>query len=156
MRKRKDSRPEIRLALDFETVVYEGQESTEVWSSAGVEIGDKNEDVFIDHSIIDTYERFMAICNSGYDIIGYYHNLKFDGYFWLDYLLRQGYEVIDGKEELKNKQLSCIISDMGQWYTLKFRCGSGCVTLYDSLKLIPFSLKVAGKNFGTKHQKLEM
>ena len=156
MKKCKYSRKEIRLALDFETVVYEGQESTEVWSSAGVEIGGKNEEVFIDHSIIDTYERFMEICNSGYDIIGYYHNLKFDGYFWLDYLLRQGYEVIDGKGELKNKQLSCIISDMGQWYSVKFRCGSGCVTLYDSLKLIPFSLKVAGKNFGTKHQKLEM
>lgn len=153
----KQRRQEIIYALDFETTVYDGQEYTEVWSSAGVEFGTNNENVFIDHSIEDTYERFERLCNNGCDILGYYHNLKFDGYFWVDYLLRKGFESIDGKKEkLETNQLRCTISDLGSWYIVEFKCGNGTVTLIDSLKLIPFSLKVAGKNFDTKHQKLEM
>lgn len=154
---KKQRRQEIIYALDFETTVYEGQQETEVWSSAGVEVGTDSEKVFIDHSIQDTYERFESICNTGCDILGYYHNLKFDGYFWVDYLLRKGYTAIDGKKEkLKSCQLRCTISDLGSWYIVEFSCGGGTVTLLDSLKLIPFSLEVAGKNFDTKHKKLKM
>ena len=154
---RKQKRAVKKFAMDFETTVYEGQQETEVWSSAGVEIGAPiNAPVFVDHSILDTYERLQGLCETC-DIIGYYHNLKFDGYFWLDFLLRNGYTVIDDKKkELNEKELRCTISDMGQWYVVEFKCGEGVVTLYDSLKLIPFSLEVAGKNFQTPHQKLEM
>lgn len=154
---KKQRRQEIIYALDFETTVYEGQQETEVWSSAGVEVGTDSEKVFIDHSIQDTFERFENICNTGCDVFGYYHNLKFDGYFWVDYLLRKGYTAIDGKKEkLKSGELRCTISDLGSWYIVEFSCGGGTVTLFDSLKLIPFSLEVAGKNFDTKHKKLKM
>lgn len=153
----KQKRAVKKFALDFETTVYEGQQETEVWSSAGVEIGAPiNAPVFVDHSILDTYERLQDLCETC-DIIGYYHNLKFDGYFWLDFLLRNGYTVIDdNKKELNEKELRCTISDMGQWYVVEFKCGDGVVVLYDSLKLIPFSLEVAGNNFETPHRKLEM
>ena len=67
---------------DFETTVYKGQVNTEVWASACVEIG--TEDVQIFHSIHEQFEYFVSLdCN----ILCYYHNLKFDGSFWLSYLL---------------------------------------------------------------------
>ena len=65
---------------DFETTVYDGQTSTEVWASACVEIG--TEDVKIFHSIDEQYEYFTSLKTN---IRCYYHNLKFDGQFWLYY-----------------------------------------------------------------------
>ena len=67
---------------DFETTVYKGQTSTEVWASASVELF--SEDVHIFHSIDEQFNYFLSQkCN----IVAYYHNLKFDGSFWLSYLL---------------------------------------------------------------------
>ena len=67
---------------DFETTVYEGQDSTEVWASASVEL--YTEDVKIFHSIAEQFDYF---CSLKSNIICYYHNLKFDGTFWVSYLL---------------------------------------------------------------------
>ena len=67
---------------DFETTVYKGQTFTEVWASASVEMF--TEDVKIFHSIKEQFEYFISLnCN----VCCYYHNLKFDGAFWLSYLL---------------------------------------------------------------------
>ena len=67
---------------DFETTVYEGQESTEVWAAASVELN--TEDVIIFHSIEEQFNYFTSLKSN---IIVYYHNLKFDGAFWLDFLV---------------------------------------------------------------------
>ena len=68
---------------DFETTVYDGQEYTEVWASACVELG--TEDVHIFNSIDDTFKYLVSLKTN---VIIYYHNLKFDGSFWLPYLLQ--------------------------------------------------------------------
>ena len=74
-------KPKVMVG-DFETTVFEGQEYTEVWASACVEL--YTEDVHIFHSIDDQFSYFKSLnCN----IICYYHNLKFDGAFWLSYLI---------------------------------------------------------------------
>ena len=67
---------------DFETTVYEGQTDTEVWASALVELG--TEDVKIFHSIDETYQHITELSGG---LIIYYQNLKFDGAFWLSYIL---------------------------------------------------------------------
>lgn len=69
---------------DFETTVYEGQTKTEVWASACVEM--YTEDVSIFHSIAEQFDYF---CSLKTNIIVYYHNLKFDGNFWLSYLMTE-------------------------------------------------------------------
>lgn len=140
-------------ALDFETTVYSGQSHTEVWSSAGAEIN--GTDVFIHHGIDETlnYLRKMDL-----DIIGYYHNLKFDGSFWVDWLLRNGWKVSEGKKkaDMSDHEFMAVISDLGQWYTLTLKADKHLIEFRDSLKLIPFTLKQAGKAFNTMHQKLAM
>ena len=67
---------------DLETTVFDGQEHTEVWASASVELG--TEDVSIFHSIEDQFNYFKSLKSN---LIIYYHNLKFDGSFWLSYFL---------------------------------------------------------------------
>ena len=151
------------FACDFETTVYAGQDHTEVWASACVELG--GEDVVIFHSIEETFEFFKSLrCN----LILYYHNLKFDGAFWLDMLLnnpKYSQAIIDlgeGKYEWKkekemfNNEFKYSISSMGQWYSITIKIRDRIIEIRDSLKLLPFSLKAIGKSFGTKHKKLEM
>lgn len=156
------------FVADFETTVYDGQESTEVWASALADINDEKDNVFVFHSIDDTldYLRFLSE-----DVTLYYHNLKFDGNFWLWYLIhekhfKQGYEIISNDNyqeyimkkprQIANNELVYTISDMGQWYTITFKYKGHTITLKDSLKLLPFSVRKIGKDFKTKHQKLEI
>ena len=63
---------------DFETTVFDNQTYTEVWASACVELW--TEDVKIFHSIAEQFEYFVGLNDN---ICCYYHNLKFDGAFWL-------------------------------------------------------------------------
>lgn len=152
------------FSCDFETTVYEGQTSTEVWASAVVELG--TEDVKIFHSIDETFDYFKSLkCN----MVCYYHNLKFDGNFWLYYLINVRHmeqavirskdgNIVGWKEpkDMYANTFSYAISDRGQWYMITIKLGQYVVELRDSLKLLPFSVKQIGKAFKTKHQKLDM
>ena len=151
------------FSCDFETTVYDGQKDTEVWASAVVELG--TEDVKILHSIGETLQYFKSLkCN----MICYYHNLKFDGNFWLYYLMHDlGWKQATHKEadgtidwddrwHLLNNEFEYMISDEGQWYTITMKVNNYIIQLRDSLKLLPFSVKAIGKAFQTKHQKLDM
>lgn len=150
---------------DFETTVYDGQINTEVWASACVELF--TEDVKIFHSIDDTFKYFISLNTN---LICYYHNLKFDGNFWLSYLLdnmryEQAYTTPDGdiseaiwidSNRMRNKTFKYTISDLGQWYSIIIKVNDFFIEIRDSLKLLPFSVKELGKSFDTKHRKLEM
>lgn len=153
------------LVGDFETTVYEGQTSTAVWASAVVEVG--TEEVHIFHSIEETYDYLTSLNRN---VIIYYHNLKFDGDFWLNYLLyvkqfTQAYTKISDmplsvkwqdKKEMCNNSVRYSISKMGQWYTIIFKVNDHFIEIRDSLKLLPYSVDRIGKSFGTRHKKLDM
>ena len=150
---------------DFETTVYNGQQATEVWASASVEL--YTEDVHVFHSIDEQFNYFKSL---GTNVVAYYHNLKFDGSFWLSYLMidlgfqqaceklnEEGTEVAWLKDkEMKNNTFKYSISDRGQWYTIIIKVGGHFIEIRDSLKLLPFSVKEIGSSFKTKHQKLDM
>lgn len=150
---------------DFETTVYKGQVNTEVWASASVELF--TEDVQIFHSIDEQFDYFLAQkCN----IVAYYHNLKFDGSFWLSYLLidkgyKQAYRKTGDREVdvewlpekfMENKSFKYSISDKGMWYSIIIKVNNHFIEIRDSLKLLPFSVERIGESFGTKHKKLDM
>lgn len=149
------------LVGDFETTVYKGQTSTEVWASALVEL--HTEDVVIHTSILDTFNYLVSLRE---DLIVYYHNLKFDGTFWLNFLSKkkdywEAYIGIEQKfledEQMPNKSYSYLISDRGMWYLIKIKTEHGYIIEFrDSLKLLPFSVRKIGKDFKTKHQKTEI
>lgn len=153
------------FACDFETTVYPAQTDTEVWASACVELD--TEDVHIFGSIEDTFSYFK---NLNGNLICYFHNLKFDGAFWLDYLLRKlkfrqafyKFGSLDTQIKWKRERDMCnnefkySISDHGQWYSIIIKVNGKFIEIRDSLKLLPFSIKRIGESFGTKHKKLEM
>ena len=121
---------------DFETTVYKGQVNTEVWASASVELF--TEDVKIFHSIEEQFDYFKSLDTN---ICAYYHNLKFDGAFWLSYLLvdlgfKQAYTPLNEQEtevewlkekEMPNNSFKYSISDKGQWYTIIIKVNNNSI-----------------------------
>ena len=153
-----------RYMCDFETTVYEGQEYTEVWAAALVEIG--TEDVHIFHSIRDFFHYVFNL--PGHCML-YFHNLKFDGFFILSYLLdtlhwteattedSEGCQIEWLPEwQMRNKTFKYMISEMGQFYSIIMKFKKKMIWIHDSLKLLPFSVEEIGHAFKTKHQKLNM
>lgn len=150
---------------DFETTVYEGQTDTEVWASACVEM--YTEDVLIFHSLKDTFKYLIALNTNA---IIYFHNLKFDGSFWLSFLLKDlhlqqaFYSATNSLSELRQVEddemsdntFKYSISAEGQWYSIKIKINSHLIEIRDSLKLLPFTVQEIGESFKTKHQKLSM
>lgn len=155
------TKPEDRLMLmgDFETTVYPGQKDTEVWASVLVPL--YTEDALLFHSIDETFEYIKALKKS---CVIYYHNLKFDGTFWLDFLikragLKQAVEKIDDivkwqdTTKMSNNSFKYLISDEGNWYSITIKLSNRIIEIRDSLKLLPFSVKRIGDSFKTKHRK---
>lgn len=153
------------FVCDFETTVFKGQTNTEVWAAACVEM--YTEDVHIFHSIGEQLDFFISLnCN----VTGYYHNLKFDGSFWLWYLINMKnfkQAVIHNSDnpldvswmkekDMPNNSFKYAISDKGMWYTITIKVKNRIIELRDSLKLLPFSVRKLGDEFKTKHKKLDM
>lgn len=151
---------------DFETTVYDDQTNTEVWAAALVPLYSEKVEIF--HSIEEFYNRLLS--ESDRDLIVYFHNLKFDGTFILDYLLGTLHYVqaethdesdvksfkFDPLKEMPNRTVEYSISSMGQWYSITVKIQDRFIKFRDSLKLLPFSVKKIGRDFQTKHKKLEM
>ena len=153
------------LMGDFETTVYTGQTRTDVWASACVEL--YTEDVKIFGSIKAQWEYYKSLKES---LIIYYHNLKFDGAFWLHFFLtetklKQALYIDENnvnntrfmsEKEMPINSFRYNISNMGQWYSITVKLAKRTITFRDSLKLLPFSVSQIGRSFKTKHQKTDI
>lgn len=152
------------FSCDFETTVYEGQTRTDVWAAALVELG--TETVHIYNSI---WGFWKFLYNQYANLNLYFHNLKFDGSFILNFIksklkCKEGalyddngfVKVFKDKKDLQHGEYIYSISDKGQWYTITLRWYGRTYTFKDSLKLLPFSVAEIGNAFKTKHRKLTM
>lgn len=139
-----------KFVSDFETTTKE--DDCRVWAYGCMEIGNKK-NVVMGTEI----EEFMGWCEKNQGDV-YFHNLKFDGSFIVNWLLRNGFE--HSKSGLEGT-FDTIISNMGQWYMIDICYGyqgkkKKHTKIYDSLKKLPFSVSVIGKAFGLGSQKVEV
>lgn len=146
----KVSLPKVLLACDFETTVYEGQTETEVWSAAQARL--YNDSIQVFHSIGEWLDNLFSY---GCKVCAWFHNLRFDGTFIVDYLLKHGWEWTNEKH-MTHKQFSTLISGKNRWYSMKLKFGNTTVEIRDSVKLVPLTLAQAGEAFNTPHRKLSM
>lgn len=142
----------ITYLADFETTTDDPQ-SAQVWSASFKEYGTGK----VQHksNIADFIEYFYKDFKN--DII-YLHNLKFDGSFIIDYLLRNGYKWHKTKPSLMSpKDFKAVISSSGLWYLIIIKKkGNKVIEIRDSLKLLPFSLAKISKDLNTTHKKKKM
>lgn len=149
---------------DYETTVYDGQEDTEVWLSGFCSLDGKNMCILYD---LDSYMNTLFALPSNSKI--YFHNMKFDGSFILDWLERNNFKkslrrISKNSEDVRfnptdkmySKEYTCYISAKGQWYNIVIKKGRKIFHIYDSLKLLPFSLDKITKDFDVLHKKLTM
>ena len=160
----------VDYMADFETTVYEGQDMTEVWAAALIALDAPTHPDSVE--VVNSMDAFMNLlfnseepCNKKV----YFHNLKFDGTFIVSWLYERGFKIWsfgDGDREKLNdskrlytmpaKYFTCMIGDMGQWYTITVHYKHQYIQFSDSLKLLPFSVEDIGAGFNTAFQKLEI
>lgn len=109
----------------------------------------------------NSLEWFINFAKSNIGSTFYFHNLKFDGEFILCYLFEHGYKHVTDRKKLKSKTFTTLISDKGQFYSLeicfnKDEDKTEKITIYDSLKILPFSVDAVAKGFNLPISKLEL
>lgn len=145
-----------KFTADFETNVQ--LDDCRVWAYSISEIG--NPDNFIYGNNIEEFIKFCANKRENYVI--YFHNLKFDGEFIFSYLLKNGYECVKSKKERADKTFTTLISETGQFYSIEiyFETSNSKhinkVTIYDSLKILNFSVDQIAKDFNLPIRKLNI
>lgn len=145
-----------KFTADFETNVDELD--CRVWAYAICEIGDP--DNFIYGNNIDDFMKWCQ--NKRENYLLFFHNLKFDGEYIISWLLNNGYECIKDKKDRHDKSFTTLITDMGQWFSIeiffetKNKRHVNKVTIYDSLKILNFSVEQIAKDFNLPIQKLEI
>ena len=82
----------------------------------------------------------------------YFHNLKFDGEFILNWLFRNGFRFSENKT-IYPGEFTTLISDMGTFYTIKVNFDKNMITFVDSLKIIPLPVAKIPKAFGLQESK---
>ena len=87
--------------------------------------------------------------------------LKFDGEYIFSYLLKNGYTYINSKKDRKDKTFTCLISSMGQFYSIEIyftvkKTKVNKVTIYDSMKILNMSVDTIAKQFDLPIRKLEI
>ncbi len=102
-----------------------------------------------------TMEEFISYCKSKLNnCIVYFHNLRFDGSFILNYLINNDYKYLDKIEYNSGKSYNTLISEDGQFYSIKAHFKRGVtVDFNDSLKIIPFPVKTIAKAFDLPMEK---
>ena len=136
---------------DFETTgrnEYEKTGRTRVWLYA---ICDSNS-TLVEYG--DNINDFMLWCYQHHGSVIYFHNLKFDGSFIMSWLLENDYPYEETLLSHSKKGFTALIGDMGEFYQIKINFAPNKqVTLYDSLKLMPLTVKSIAKSFGLPIEK---
>lgn len=109
----------------------------------------------------NSLEWFIEFAKNNTGSTFYFHNLKFDGEFILCYLFEHDYKHVTDRKKLKTKTFTTLISDKGQFYSLeicfnKNEYKTEKITIYDSLKILPFSVEAIAKGFNLPISKLEI
>ena len=145
-----------KFTADFETTT--DPNDCRVWAYAICEIGNIN-NFYYGNSI----DEFIEFCkNKRENYVLYFHNLKFDGEYIFNYLLNNDYKCIKDKKDREDKTFTTLISDTGQFYSIeiffetKNKKHINKVTIYDSLKILNFSVDKIAKDFNLPIRKLEL
>lgn len=152
---RKNYRKSITMVADFETITK--PEDCRVWGWGLVALGDdwkllELDDVQIGRTI-DDFIVEISEANS----VCYFHNLRFDGRFILDWLLKSGYQHARGNRNIQAGQFTTLINDMGAFYSISVRWENGKYTEFrDSAKKLPMTVKRIAESFQFEQSKGEI
>lgn len=132
-----------KFSCDFETTTK--LDDCRVWAYGYMELYNQK-----NFKIGNSLDEFMIwVKKSQADL--YFHNLRFDGEFIVNWLLKNGFKWTK-QEDAQPNTFSTTISGMGQWYVIDICYGYKGknkihTVIYDSLKKLPFPVKKIAKDF---------
>ena len=143
------------FTADFETTT--DINDCRVWAYALCEVG--NPDNFIYGNNMSDFIEFCKNKKENYKLL--FHNLKFDGEYIFSYLFKNGYELIKNKNEKRDNTFTCLISDTGQFYSIEIyfhvtKTKVNKVTIWDSMKVLNFSVEKIAEDFDLPIRKLKL
>lgn len=132
---------------DFESIVDKKKTRVWLWGKCNIET-----ELFEYGIDIDSFMSSV----SKIDSVVYFHNLKFDGNFIIYWLLNNGFKHVTCRDLVTN-QFNTLISDLGQFYTIKVKFNNGVKCEFrDSLKILTMSVEAMPKAFGLNLSKKEI
>ena len=148
----------MKYTADFETTTEIDDCRVWAWGVCDIEYTE----YFKYGNTLDGFMEFVKDgCKYSNDIY-YFHNLKFDGEFIIKWLFDNGYKHITKKEDEADKTFTTLISDKGVWYSIRIifkkwqKKRARAVTIYDSMKLLPFSVDAVAKAYDLPISKLKI
>lgn len=135
-----------KYSCDFETTT--DPKDCRVWAWVAIDINDISNRLY--GNCIETFIDFLG--NGSKQC--YFHNLKFDGSFILDYLLKSCWKLNKNKKQLQPGEFNTLISDKGFFYTMSLKFKNSTVEIIDSLKILPYSVDVIAKGWKLPISKL--
>jgi hypothetical protein len=148
----KSNAPKTRLTYiaDFETTTNPNDCRVWGWGLACIDYPDSVE---IEHTIDEFIDR-ISFENS----VTYFHNLKFDAMFLIDWLLRNDFFHVNvNTNSIGPESFQTLISDMGKFYSMTVKWANGNVTEFrDSLKKLPMTVARIAKSFDLEESKGEI
>lgn len=142
------------LTADFETTT--NPEDCRVWAWG---VCDVDNPVYFEYG--NTIESFFDYMENSKNSDFHFHNLKFDGSFIISHLFNIGFKHVTDRRQAESKTFTTLISDKGQFYSIRIyfeKKGkkTNAVNIYDSLKVLPFSVSQIAKGFNLPISKLEI
>lgn len=141
----------VWFVSDFETKdesFYNKNGYTEVWLYSI----SNSDGVIVDYGYsIDSFIQYIQTLNN---VIIYFHNLKFDGSFLLNYLMNHNFNYVEKITQKSRKSYSTLITDLGVFYSIKVAFDNGNIVEFnDSLKLLPFKVEKIANDFNLPYKK---
>lgn len=129
----------LNLVGDFETIRRGEDMAVWLFDLCCVETLEHNTHTDIESGLLSISE----------DATIYFHNLKFDGSYLLDYFCRSGYAWKDSPREVKTAgEMYFLITDSGVWFMGKVILKNGRrLDFRDSFKKIPLSVRTIGESY---------
>lgn len=140
-----------RYSDDFETTT--DPEDCRVWAFASCPLSDLDK-IEIGNNIEDYIEYCYRTGGTHY-----FHNLKFDADFLINWMLNNGYRHVTDRKQLTEKTFTTLISEQNQFYTMKIcfdKSKRHTCEFLDSLKVIPMKVEQMPKAFNIPDKKLEI
>lgn len=104
-------------------------------------------DIYTDEFVCyKTIKDFFIYCSAYDKITVYFHNLKFDGGFIIDWLLNEGFKWTTNKPMAH--EFSTSITDMNVFYGITANIEGCVIKILDSYKIISLSVEDIPKAFG--------
>lgn len=132
-------------SCDFETdTTHTDQTYVWAWGMMFIDDKPKQDKIFKQGTCIDS---FIIQATKLKNATLWFHNLKFDGSFIVDYLVRNGYHHFEGKKsEMPKMSYQTLISDNNQWYSLTIkRTKYNAIIINNSALKIPSSVSGIAK-----------